>query len=77
MEEGGAKGQRKKEGRNLLRRGIYNNSSEAVTRLWPPPHPLKEDLKKAKSIVDWISCSEPQYDLNPMMMSGVKRHQKN
>ncbi|KAK4784970.1 hypothetical protein SAY86_001659 [Trapa natans] len=44
MEEGGAKGQRKKEGRNLLRRGIYNNSSEAVTRLWPPPHPLKEVL---------------------------------
>ena len=32
----------------------------------------KQDLKNAKSIVDWIAWAEPQYDFNPMIDEWCK-----
>lgn len=31
-----------------------------------------QDLKNAKSIVDWIAWAEPQYDFNPMIDEWCK-----
>jgi aarF domain-containing kinase len=33
---------------------------------------ILEDLKNAKSIVDWIAWAEPQYNFNPMIDEWCK-----
>lgn len=35
-----------------------------------------QDLKNAKSIVDWIAWAEPQYDFNPMIDEWCKEAPK-
>nr|XP_028949569.1 uncharacterized aarF domain-containing protein kinase 1-like isoform X2 [Malus domestica] len=37
---------------------------------------ILEDLKNAKSIVDWIAWAEPQYNFNPMMDEWCKESPK-
>lgn len=37
---------------------------------------LLQDLKNAKSIVDWIAWAEPQYDFNPMIDEWCKEAPK-
>ncbi|KAF5726315.1 putative Ubiquinone biosynthesis protein coq-8 [Tripterygium wilfordii] len=37
---------------------------------------ILEDLKNAKSIVDWIAWAEPQYDFNPMINEWCKEAPK-
>ncbi|XWS70610.1 hypothetical protein CRYUN_Cryun03dG0061400 [Craigia yunnanensis] len=37
---------------------------------------ILEDLKNAKSIVDWIAWAEPQFDFNPMIDEWCKEAQK-
>ncbi|XP_026443055.1 protein ACTIVITY OF BC1 COMPLEX KINASE 8, chloroplastic-like [Papaver somniferum] len=37
---------------------------------------ILEDLKNAKSIVDWIAWAEPQYDFNPMIDEWCKEAPK-
>ena len=39
-------------------------------------HFFKQDLKNAKSIVDWIALAEPQYDFNPMIDEWCKEAPK-
>jgi len=35
-----------------------------------------QDLKNAKSIIDWIAWAEPQYDLSPMIDEWCKEAPK-
>lgn len=35
-----------------------------------------QDLKNAKSVVDWIAWAEPQYDFNPMIDEWCKEAPK-
>lgn len=35
-----------------------------------------QDLKNAKSIVDWVAWAEPQYDFNPMIDEWCKESPK-
>lgn len=35
-----------------------------------------QDLKNAKSVVDWIAWAEPQYDFNPIMDEWCKEAPK-
>lgn len=35
-----------------------------------------QDLKNAKSIVDWIAWAEPQYNFNPMIDEWCKESPK-
>ncbi|KAL8264065.1 hypothetical protein R6Q59_022195 [Mikania micrantha] len=37
---------------------------------------ILEDLKNAKSIVDWIAWAEPQYDFNPMIDEWIREAPK-
>lgn len=37
---------------------------------------ILQDLKNAKSIVDWIAWAEPQYDFNPMIDEWCKEAPK-
>ena len=43
---------------------IFSNSFSVIVS--------KQDLKNAKSIVDWIAWAEPQYDFNPMIDEWCK-----
>lgn len=37
---------------------------------------MVQDLKNAKSIVDWIAWAEPQYDFNPVIDEWCKEAPK-
>ncbi|XP_058009946.1 uncharacterized protein LOC110636745 isoform X2 [Hevea brasiliensis] len=52
-----------------VHRAMLNNGKKVVVKVQHEGIKIKmlEDLKIAKSIVDWIAWSEPQYNFNPMM----------
>ncbi|CAI9769457.1 unnamed protein product [Fraxinus pennsylvanica] len=51
-----------RDGQEVLVKVQYNGLEEVIL----------EDLKNAKSIVDWIAWAEPQYDFNPVMDEWCK-----
>ncbi|KAJ6814375.1 uncharacterized protein M6B38_139790 [Iris pallida] len=61
-----------------VHRATLRDGQEVVVKV--QHHGIKEvileDLKNAKSIVDWIAWAEPQYDFNPMMDEWCKEAPK-
>ncbi|XP_058113531.1 uncharacterized protein LOC131256618 [Magnolia sinica] len=57
-----------------VHRATLNNEREVVVKVQHEgiKEVILEDLKNAKSIVDWIAWAEPQYDFNPMIDEWCK-----
>ncbi|EPS66438.1 hypothetical protein M569_08337 [Genlisea aurea] len=61
-----------------VHRATLNDGQEVVVKVQHESikEIILEDLKNAKSIVDWIAWAEPQYDFNPMIDEWCKEAPK-
>ncbi|KAF8389457.1 hypothetical protein HHK36_026152 [Tetracentron sinense] len=61
-----------------VHRATLNNGQEVVVKVQHEgiKTVILEDLKSAKSIVDWIAWAEPQYDFKPMIEEWCKEAPK-
>ncbi|KAK9279719.1 hypothetical protein L1049_013401 [Liquidambar formosana] len=61
-----------------VHRATLSNGQEVVVKVQHEgiKTVILEDLKNAKSIVDWIAWAEPQYDFNPMIDEWCKEAPK-